>query len=34
MVLTSQRAVEAIELCVNNFISHEGEDMFCILSEG
>ena len=25
MVLTSQRAVEAMELCVANFISHEGE---------
>jgi len=34
MVLTSQRAVEAMELCVTNFISHEGEAMFCILTEG
>jgi len=34
MVLTSQRAVEAMELCVTNFISHEGEGMFCCPSEG
>jgi len=34
MVLTSQRAVEAMELCVITFISHEGEGMCYILNEG
>ena len=28
MVVTSQRAVEAMELCVANFVSHEGWSHF------
>lgn len=27
MVLTSQRAVEAMERCVNELISHEGKEL-------